>query len=266
MNIRSGLLCILFAACSMCVSASDGVTTSTSLAELKQEIAEANKTLPHKFGTLMTMQRVELDDGYIVFHTTFDTKDVDCDFMATRVENLKEDMKKVFVKNDNTNQLSQLAITYNCGIRFVYECVDGKSVQAELTVDDLRSLAKEEKLDEIGYAEAQLKAMVGNVQVPIAVDEMTTLISCTLTDSHLNYTYLVDESQVDIHTIAENEQAMRQAIESDMKTEPLYKRIMANLVITHRGIKYYYVSNTSANHHEIELSTERLIDILGSLY
>lgn len=212
---------------------------------LKKEVREVKKTLPERINDFISWDDVSYNDGTL--EMTFGiTKYIQVNALKENPQLFRQNMNQVIINaSGDFKKLIDMLKDENAGIKFTYvDKNNGQTASLELTAHELKELSLEEG-DPMKLLEMQVEAT--NVQLPLAVDEVTTLKQVTIENNYVVYNYTIDEDNTDISMLKENESILHSSVKENLynNSDPTVSYFIECCKNAGTNLIYRYVGSNS---------------------
>jgi len=225
-EILSGLSCGIMLFCmTLCLVLLTGCDQKTSLrAQIQRELDAQKKNYPMKVaGGNFLLEGMTVDGDYLCMDYSIAKEAVD-DFMVLSEEEMNSEENVARVLNNLDKRALNSIIKAELGLKLTYKVMETGKQIAEIKIDAARIKTISEKVNN-----GKIKAMstldsfredIKNVELPVAVDEITTMTKVEIKNNNVYYTLEIDIE--DFQFEAENLKEMKKEIIKSLKETPLY--------------------------------------------
>ena len=229
---------------------------------LKNQVEIINKQCPIDLGILGEVTHVDLDDRTIVYHVSTNPSVLN----ISRLKDHQKDVKQGILLNFS-NDRATLAnfIAAKCNLR--YEYTDSQSDERliiDISAEDLKNVnALVANPQELARKRVENFVTTGRLQLPLHVDEVTTLDDIIIEGDNVGYVYTLDETAISPDTIRERLGVLRENIERSLRGEDLSMIMLVDaLTNDHKGLIYRYFLNKSKERFDITFTPEEIEKIM----
>ena len=237
----------------MCVTMLIGCVDS-----LKNHVEVINKQCPIDLGILGEVTHVDLDGRTIVYHVSTNPNVLN----VGRLKDHQKDVKQGILLNFSNDKatLAQF-IAAKCNLR--YEYTDSQSDERlviDISADDLKNVdALVANPEELARKRVENFVTTGRLQLPLHVDEVTTLDDIIVEGDNVGYVYTIDETAISPDTIRARLSMLRENIKSSLKGEDLSMTMLVDaLTNDHKGLIYRYFLSKSKERFDITFTPEEI--------
>ena len=230
---------------------------SQTLSEIAREV---DKVCPMKQG-FMDIKACRFSQNTFVFDINIDAgKQFNIQYFKNKPTEGKEWFKIwLMFGHKNTPYLCNRVIQKNVNIKInIRDISHNVSHIVVLTpLDVLNAINRYGKLSD---SELSLTSQVvsSNIQTPLVVDRITTMIGAKLTPKALQFEYVIDDSQIDMSKLKEYLNENRADILHQYTSSYAYEAITKALVSSHRSFVLLYKGKNSKLSYSITFNTREL--------
>lgn len=230
--------------------------------KLKLAIEVAGKQCPIDLGVVGEVTNIAFDGTDVVYTMTVNEDYLNLEALDKNPDAMKAAASAMFVNPQGAiKEMLELVIQAESGMKFVYKGqTSGKEITCQLSADDLKNLLNQDISQEesdLNKLEEQVK--MTNVSCPMAIDEATTLDKLAIETDRVMYYYTIDEKSIDMASLKENEEEMKQNVKSSLNvSEPALKMFLEACLKCNKGLGYYYKGNTSGESLEFTFTVPEI--------
>lgn len=168
---------------------------------------EIGKSCPVQLGASMTWDSVEYHRNFneVTFYYTIEQSETSLDlpdFIRKQDENLiKNTLCNTLQQDTASRKFLHLMEAAECTFNVEYYFNNQMIRRVSLTKEEYAKEKKTEDMQEEDFEKMKNEVQLVNQQLPVMLDEVTTLTKCELDldDRTLKYTYTLDDSQIEIN-------------------------------------------------------------------
>lgn len=228
---------------------------------LKRQVETINSQCPIDLGILGEVTKVDLDGRTIVYHVSTNSNVLKLSRLEDHINDVKQGILLNFV--DDKTSLTQF-IAAQCNIRYEYtDAQTGEQLVIDITKDELKN-AEALVGNEMELARRRIENFVatGRLQLPMQVDEVTTLTDIFAEGDNVGYVYTIDETTVPIDTIDQRIGVLKESIGESLKHNDLSMTMLIDaLTKDHKGLIYRYNMSKSGRTFDVTFSPEEVVRI-----
>jgi hypothetical protein len=241
------------------------VMTGCQKSKLKAIVAIANQQCPISMGAIGEATSITYNGETVEYKLSVDEKYVNVKAFNENPGQLQSTMKTMVQSpGGELKELVDQLIASDASLKFTYiGKTSGEQASCSMTAQELKT-ARDTKFTPEESAINKLESIVQatNNQLPMTVDEATTLTKLGMTDNDVIYYYDIDEEKCPIPDIEKRADAMKQAIVENLRANTASLAIMiSSCVDCGKGIAYRYIGNKSGDHYDIRLTPDELAKI-----
>ena len=225
---------------------------------LKNHVEIINKQCPIDLGILGEVTHVDLDGRTIVYHVSTNPNVLN----VGRLKDHQKDVKQGILLNfSNDRATLKQFIAAKCNLR--YEYTDSQSDEQliiDISADDLKNVnALVANPQELARRRVENFVTTGRLQLPLHIDEVTTLDDIIIEGDNVGYVYTIDETAISPDTIRGRLSILRENIKSSLKGEDLSMTMLVDaLTNDHKGLIYRYFLSKSKERFDITFTPEEI--------
>ena len=228
---------------------------------LKHQVETINSQCPIDLGVLGEVTKVDLDGRTIVYHVSTNSNVLKLSRLEDHVNDVKQGILLNFV--DDKTSLTQF-IAAQCNIRYEYtDAQTGEQLVIDITKDELKN-AEALVGNDMELARRRIENFVatGRLQLPMQVDEVTTLTDIFAEGDNVGYVYTIDESTVPSDTLNQRIGVLKESIGESLKHNDLSMTMLIDaLAKDHKGLIYRYNMSKSEKTFDITFTPEEVVRI-----
>ncbi len=227
----------------------------------KKQVETINQQCPIDLGILGKVTEVGLDNQTIVYHVETNSDVLKLSRLKDHVGDVKKGILLNFV--DDSVTLSQF-IAAKCNIRYEYtDATTSERLVINVSQDELKNavaLVSDEK--ELARRRIENFVATGRLQLPLQVDEVTTLTDIVIEDGNVGYIYELDEDKLPSEKMKDQLSVLKENIAKGLESDDVSMNMLVDaLTKDHKGLVYRYVLNKSGEKVEITFSPEEVAGI-----
>ena len=228
---------------------------------LKHQVETINSQCPIDLGVLGEVTKVDLDGRTIVYHVSTNSNVLKLSRLEDHINDVKQGILLNFV--DDKTSLTQF-IAAQCNIRYEYtDAQTGEQLVIDITKDELKN-AEALVGNDMELARRRIENFVatGRLQLPMQVDEVTTLTDIFAEGDNVGYVYTIDESTVPSDTLNQRIGVLKESISESLKHNDLSMTMLIDaLAKDHKGLIYRYNMSKSEKTFDITFTPEEVVRI-----
>lgn len=231
---------------------------------LEQAIEATNKKCPIDMG-IMTIEKLEFQEGNVYFHYLIDETLVNVSELAKQPEILKASLLTIFSNPDeDMRSFLKLMVDEKSDLHAIFKAKTSEDkAEVVLSADELKTCLD----DESTTPDDKLKSLIQttNLQLPTDLQNGIVIRQCILEGKTVFYIYEVNEEFYDQEMIKKQVESgiLKQNLTLALKSsDDMSKRFFNAIVNANKGLGYRYVGTTSGNTVEVTFTNEELKEIL----
>ena len=222
--------------------------------KLQEAVKSINDACPASMGMIGEMTSAEIDGDNVILTMSVDEQYINLEGLKNNPEVHKANMKAVFrTPSDDMKELIEALKEANSGITFVYVGkTSGRKVSVSLTSKEMQSMGNEEDEDPDAALDAQIA--IANAQVPVQVDEITTLVQVTREPGVVAYLYEIDEQRASMEQLENAREVMASMLVEALQTQRNEVSSRYFMEICHKtGVDFLYRYRGSTTGQIVEI-------------
>ena len=226
---------------------------------LKQQVEAINQQCPIDLGIMGMVSHVDLDGRTIVYHVLTNYNVVKISRIRDHMKDVKEGILLNFLNDEAT--LAQF-IAAKCNIRYEYtDSETGEQVVVDISADELKNVqALVGSPKQLAQRRLENFVTTGRLQVPLQVDEATTLTDIIVEGNNVGYVYAIDENAIPSDVkINERLGTLKESIEEGLKGKDMSMTMLLDaLTKDKKGLIYRYLLSKSKEQIDITFTPEEV--------
>ena len=225
---------------------------------LKHQVEIINKQCPIDLGVLGMVTHVDLDNNTIVYHVATNSQVL----KISRLKDHSKDVKQGILLNfcDDKATLADF-IAAKCNLKYEYTDIQtGEQLIIDISASELKNVeALVGNPKELTRRRIENFITTGRLQLPLQVDEVTTLNDIIIENNNVGYVYTIDEAAITPDTIREKIGVLKENIEESLKGNDLSMVMLVDaLTKDHKGLVYRYLLSKSGEQFDIVFTPEEV--------
>lgn len=242
------------------------LTACSQKSKLKLAIEAASKQCPMSMGTAGEVTDIDFDGKDVIYSLSMNEDYVNLDALEKNPAAMKSGVTAMFNNpKGEIKTLLELMVASEAGVKYRYKGqTSGKEIEFYLSTEDLKDLLnKDMSQEESDRKKLEELVNVTNVSCPTRVDETTVLDNLTIESDNVVYNYTVDEKAVDMDTMEENLEAMKQSIKGALNVgDPAIKTFLQACAADNKNLVYRYKGDTSGKTVDCVLEVSEIKEML----
>ena len=237
-------------------------TVSCVKPKVNDLVKSFKKDCPISLGVTGSIDDMVIENNYVTFKVKFNDDFVNIKGISQNKEQFAANITKALNKSKTTASLMNVLVDEGYGLKYFMEGnPSGDTVSLYVTTDMLRESSKAPTTSKLDL----LKTAIENtkMQMPMQVDELTTLTDMKLEGDNVVYIYEIEEdgftiSDIDINTVRE---ATIEELEN-LNKDVVGHNFITLVVENDKNLIYRYKGKQSGQADEVSVSHAELSNIL----
>lgn len=228
---------------------------------LKRQVKAINKQCPIDLGLLGKVTYVDLDERTIVYHVDINPNVLNISKLKGHLKDVKQGILLNF--SDDETSLAQF-IAAKCNLRYEYtDSETREQLVINISADELKNLnALVGNPQELAQRRIENFVTTGRLQLPMQIDEVTTLSDIIIEGENVGYIYTIDETVVKSDVINERLDVLRDNIKERLLGEDLSMAMLVDaLTKGGKGLIYRYFMSESKKQYDIVFTPEEVAEL-----